>query len=93
MIMADSRNSALRGAKKRADTKKAGKAASNKPKAVNFRTIRAGTLLEYGDPIRDAVARGDVNELRKLAAVARKQIRGVEKVLQVLERNIAKAEK
>lgn len=81
-----------KGAKK--GSKKTGaKSAARKPKPVNFRAIKGGSMLEYGDPIRDAVARGDANELRKLAAVARKQIRGVEKVLQVLERNIAKAAK
>jgi hypothetical protein len=79
-----------KGAKK-GGKKAAAKSAARKPRAVNFRTIKGGTLLEYGDPIRDAVARGDANELRKLASVARTQIRGVEKVLQVLERNIAKA--
>ena len=84
--MGDSRNFATRVAKK------SGAQKSRKPRAVNFRAIKGGTLLEYGDPIRDAVARGDANELRKLATVARKQIRGVEKVLQTLERNIAKAD-
>lgn len=74
--------------------KKAGaKSAAKKPGPVNFRAIRGGSMLEYGDPIRDAVARGDANELRKLADVARKQIRDVEKVLQVLEKNIQKAAK
>lgn len=72
-------------------SKKGAKSAA-RPRAVNFSAIKGGTLLEYGDPIRDAVARGDANELRKLATVARKQIRDVEKVLQTLERNIAKAE-
>jgi hypothetical protein len=36
------------------------------------------------------VARGDMNELRKLATVARQQIRAVENVLKVLEENIQK---
>ena len=81
-----------KGAKK--GSKKAGaKSAAKKPKPVNFRAIKAGSMLEYGDPIRDAVARGDANELRKLAAVARKQIRDVEKVLRTLEKSIAKAAK
>ena len=78
--------------KKTSASKKGGAKASKKPRAVNFRAIKGGTMLEYGDPIRDAVARGDANELRKLATVARQQIRGVEKVLQTLERSIAKAE-
>jgi hypothetical protein len=78
---------------KKSSGKKGGKKAGKKPRAVNFSAIRGGTLLEYGDPIRDAVARGDANELRKLATVARKQIRDVEKVLQTLERSIDKAGK
>ena len=79
-----------KGAKK--GSKKSGaKKGSKKPRAVNFRAIRGGSMLEYGDPIRDAVARGDANELRKLATVARKQIRDIEKVVRTLEKNIEKA--
>ena len=76
---------------KKSAKKSAKKSSARKPRAVNFRSIKAGTLLEYGDPIRDAVARGDVNELRQLAEVARKQIRDVENVLGVLQENIQKA--
>lgn len=75
---------------KRSTKKSAKKSATKKPRAVNFRAIKGGTLLEYGDPIRDAVARGDINELRKLADVARQQIRDVENVLNLLEQNIQK---
>jgi hypothetical protein len=75
---------------KKSTKKSAKKSAARKPRAVNFRAIKGGTLLEYGDPIRDAVARGDINELRKLADVARQQIRDVENVLNLLEQNIQK---
>jgi hypothetical protein len=77
--------------KKKSVKKSAKKSSARKPRPVNFRAIKGGTLLEYGDPIRDAVARGDINELRKLADVARKQMQNVEKVLSVLEENIQKA--
>jgi len=77
---------------KKSAKKSAKKSSARKPKPVNFRSIKAGTLVDYGDPIRDAVARGDVNELRKLADVARKQMQDVENVLSVLEENIQKAE-
>ena len=82
-------------ARKKVSAKKSAKkstrrSSARKPRAVNFRAIKSGTLLEYGDPIRDAVARGDINELRKLADVARKQISDVENVLRVLEQNIQK---
>ena len=83
--MATKKRSAKKSVKKSAK-----KSSARKPRPVNFRSIKAGTLLEYGDPIRDAVARGDVNELRKLADVARKQIQNVENVLSVLEENIQK---
>ena len=73
---------------KRSTKKSTKKSAARKPRAVNFRAIKGGTLLEYGDPIRDAVARGDINELRNLADVARQQIRDVENVLRILEANI-----
>ena len=84
---------ATRKGTKKGSKKSGAKSAAKKPGPVNFRAISRGSMLEYGDPIRDAVARGDANELRKLATVARKQIRDVEKVLQVLEKNIAKAAK
>ena len=83
--MARKKTGAKKSAKRSAKTSSA-----RKPRAVNFRSIKAGTLVEYGDPIRDAVARGDINELRNLADVARQQIRDVENVLRVLEANIQK---
>ena len=78
-------------ATKKTSASKGGAKASKKPRRVDFRTIRGGLVMEYADPIRAAVARGNVNELRKLATVARQQITEVQRVLQVLERNIAKA--
>lgn len=79
--------------KKKSGKKAGAKSAAKKPRPVNFRAIKGGSMLMYGDVIRDAVARGDANELRKLATVARKQIRDMENVLQVLEKNIGKAAK
>ena len=44
----------------------------------------------YGDPIREATARGDVREMRAVAASARKWIRDVQSALEKLEARIEK---
>ena len=52
----------------------------------------AGQMIPYGDPIRGAIARGDVQEMRKLAADTRKWIKEVESALNNLERKIKSLE-
>ncbi len=53
----------------------------------------AGQMIPYGDPIRGAIARGDVQEMRKLAAYTRKWIKDVGGALNNLERKIKSVEK
>lgn len=52
----------------------------------------AGQMIPYGDPIRAAIARGDVQEMRKLATYTRKWIKDVESALSNLERKIKSVE-
>lgn len=53
----------------------------------------AGQMIPYGDPIRGAIARGDVQEMRKLATYTRKYIKDVQSALNALERKIQSLEK
>ena len=48
----------------------------------------AGQMLPYGPAIRDAMARGDAQEMRKVAASSRKMIKEVASALNQLERKI-----
>ena len=55
---------------------------------------RAGAIgnniLPYGDPIRQAIARGDVNEMKRVSASSRKWLREVQALLDKLDQRIAK---
>ena len=62
--------------------KSSGKAGSAKA------AVRNGPLPPYGDPIRQAIARGDVQEMRKLAVTTRKWLRDVQSALDRLEKSI-----
>lgn len=64
---------------------------TRKTKTITSKTSRplSGSLVPYGPPIRDAIARGDIQEMRKVATSARKWIKEVEAALQKLEQRIA----
>jgi hypothetical protein len=47
----------------------------------------------YGDPIRGAIARGDVQEMKNTAASARKWVADVQSALKQLDTAIKKAGK
>lgn len=49
---------------------------------------KSGAVPPYGPPIRDAMARGDVQEMRRVAAAARKWLSDVQSALEKLERRI-----
>jgi hypothetical protein len=49
-----------------------------------------GPQPPYGPPIRDAIARGNVAEMKRLAARTRKYIADLDKALKVLEGKISK---
>jgi hypothetical protein len=50
----------------------------------------SGALPPYGTPIREAMARGDVQEMRKVADAARKWVKDVQTALEKLEQKIEK---
>jgi hypothetical protein len=45
-------------------------------------------MIPYGDPIRDAIARGEVQEMRRLAVSTRKWIDDVQKGLDRLDKAV-----
>jgi hypothetical protein len=47
-------------------------------------------MIPYGPPIRDALRRGNVAEMKKVSAAARKYIKQVEAALAALEKKIGK---
>jgi hypothetical protein len=52
-----------------------------------------GVVPPYGPPIRDAIARGNLEEMRAVARSARKWIKDAEAALQKLEESITKLSK
>ena len=74
--------------KKAASTKKS---SSKKSKAAA--RPDTGPLPPYGDPIRGAIARGDVAEMKSVAAGARKWVSDVQAALKQLDTAIKKSGK
>jgi hypothetical protein len=52
--------------------------------------ISSGRMMPYGPPIFDAIARGDLNEMRQVAAATRKWLDDVQTAVNKLETNIKK---
>lgn len=67
--------------------KKSTKAGGTKSAAA---AAKAGSVPPYGEAIRGASARGDVAEMRKVAASARKWIKDAQTALDKLEQKLAK---
>ena len=68
-------------------TTKTSKASSKSKKAAS---AKSGPVPPYGVAIRGAIARGDVREMRALAASTRKWLADVNSALAKLEANIKK---
>lgn len=64
-------------------------------KSSTKKTAKAstGALPPYGDPIRGAIARGDVQEMKNVAASARKWVSDVQSALKDLDSAIKKTGK
>jgi hypothetical protein len=70
--------------------KSAGKRGTSKKSASSARAATGGPLPPYGVAIREASARGDVGEMRRVAASARKWIKDAQAALEKLESRIGK---
>jgi hypothetical protein len=73
--------------------KAAGKKASTKKSSKVSARPETGAVPPYGDPIRGAIARGDVQEMKDVAANARKWVADVQSALKQLDGAIKKAGK
>jgi hypothetical protein len=68
--------------------KKSGKKSSKKSAKAE-----SGVVPPYGDPIRQAIARGDQQEMKNVAASARKWISDVQAALDQLDGALKKSSK
>lgn len=75
-----------KGSTKKGSAKKG----SSKKSSAKARAI-GGAVPPYGPPIREAMARGDVAEMRRVAASARKWIKDAQAALDKLEQRLSKA--
>jgi hypothetical protein len=57
-------------------------------KSTSRAKARSGPVPPYGDPIRQALAKGNLAEMRKVAASARAWVKNVESSLAKLEKQI-----
>lgn len=72
-------------------TKKGRKGAAKASSKAKIATdISSGRMMPYGPPIFDAIARGDLNEMRQVAAATRKWLDDVQTAVNALETNIKK---
>lgn len=82
------RGSSKKGSKSK---KSASRARKTSRKTSARASIPNGPVPPYGDPIRKAIARGDVQEMRQLAVSTRKWLNDVNAALAELESSLAKA--
>jgi len=73
-------------------TTKAGTKSKKSSKKLSAK-VESGPVPPYGEAIRGAVARGDVQEMKDLAATSRKWISDVQSALKELEGAINKTKK
>lgn len=62
-------------------------------KSAGSAATRSGPLPPYGQGIRDAIARGDAAEMKRVAASARKYVSDVQAALDKLDRALGSAKK
>ena len=77
---------------RKASKKSARKAtkATSKSKGLDLKAVKAGRIVLYGPPIWDAIKRGDLAEMKKLADLARSHVKDVETALSALEKELSK---
>jgi Domain of unknown function (DUF1843) len=69
------------------------KKTTKKSSAKKSTKAATGALPPYGDPIRGAIARGDVQEMKDVAANARKWVADVQSALKDLDSALKKSQK
>ena len=70
-------------------SKSSTKTSSQQPRRAGSKALKAsGPLPPYGVAIRDAIARGNVGEMRRVAASARKYLKDVQSALDAMEKSV-----
>ena len=69
-------------------TRKPAKKAASKTSALNAKSVRAGIVVLYGPPIRDAIRRGSLAEMKTLLPAARAHVESVKKALAALDKKL-----
>ena len=73
--------------------KTSGKKTGAKKAARKSLKAESGAVPPYGDPIRQAIARGDQQEMKNVAASARKWMSDVQSALDKLDSALSKSSK
>jgi hypothetical protein len=67
-------------------TRKSAPRKARNTQAASTASSRAAGIPPYGNPIREAIARGDVAEMKKLSVSARKYLSDVQAAIDSLDR-------
>ena len=62
-------------------------------KSARSVATQPGNIPPYGEPIRQAIARGDANEMKRVAASARKYVSDVQAALDKLDQALGSLKK
>ena len=73
--------------------KASGKKSGAKKSSKKSLKAASGAVPPYGDPIRQAIARGDAQEMKNVAASARKWMYDVQSALDKLDSALSKSSK
>jgi hypothetical protein len=73
--------------------KASGKKSGAKKSSKKSLKAQSGAVPPYGDPIRQAIARGDAQEMKNVAASARKWMSDVQSALDKLDSALSKSSK
>jgi len=71
--------------------KTSGKKSGTKKSSKKSLKAASGAVPPYGDPIRQAIARGDAQEMKNVAASARKWMSDVQSALDKLDSALSKS--
>ena len=74
-------------------TKTSGKKSGGKKSTKKSARVESGAVPPYGDPLRKAIARGDAQEMKNVAASARKWMSDVQSALDQLDGALKKSSK
>ena len=77
--------------KKTTKSAKKSQSKSKKSSKTSARSVESGQVPPYGIAIREAIARGNTSEMKKLAASSRKWLTDAQSALEQLESSLKKS--